>query len=111
MENQTTRPKKRKGKINVKNVCRYDSRERKKTVEDRDTRASGRVASGNVEAKIWANPLPGGGFSYRFRFGQKSGWGHQYFNAQDDCDAILAAKKVRKWILRHKWQTLFGFRR
>jgi hypothetical protein len=107
----TPKPKKRKEKPPPASAGPANGRDGGERPDGRETRATDTVSSGNVEAKIWANPIPGGGFTYRFRLGQRYDWTDEYFDGEDDRDAIRVTRKVRKWILRHRWRTLFGSRR
>jgi hypothetical protein len=112
MEQHELTPKRKKRKANAapENPGHENGRCDEGRADERDTRPTAEVSSGNVEAKIWANPIPGGGYTYRFRFGQKADWKDEYFDGEDDGDAIKVARKVRQWILRHRWRTLFGLR-
>jgi hypothetical protein len=107
----TPKPKKRKAKPAPEKNGHQNGRDNGERPTERDTEPTDKVSSGNVEVRIWANPIPGGGYSYRFKFSQKGNWKLCYFDGDDGDDAVIAARKARRWILAHRWRTLFGFRR
>ncbi|HYV38097.1 MAG TPA: hypothetical protein VE988_20595 [Gemmataceae bacterium] len=106
----TPKPKKRKPRTAPLGNGQQNGQHNGERQPERDTQATAKVFSGNVEVKIWANPVPGGGFSYRFRFCQRRNWTVEYFDGDDNGDAVIAARKVRRWIMRHRWRTFFGYR-
>jgi hypothetical protein len=105
----TPKPKKRKAKPAPQKNGHKNGRDHgERTTEETRPKT---VSSGNVAVKIWANRIPGGGYSYRFRFCRLSYWELDKFDGEDVVDAILAARKAKRWILGHRWRTFFGFRK
>ena len=108
----TPKPKKRKAKPAPKENGHRNGQHHEERAPERDTRPIAEVRSGNVMARVWANKnLVGSPFSYRFRFSRVSDYQKAYFDGDDGNDAVIAAKMVKRVILRHRWKALFRFRK
>ena|ERR1043165_89880 len=108
MENEVAqKPKRKKAKSAPENNGHENGQINGERKPERDTRPIAEIRSGNIMARIWANPDLVGSYTYRFRFSRVTDYQKSYFHGGDADDAIVAAKMVKRFILRHRWRTFF----